>query len=98
MKFKYLAILLLFLLLIGCVKPQPRPMSNGEKKTCSALGGTICKMNEICTGISVSAASDTSNCCNKQCIPKTTPQGNDVDIPKFDFGKTDSDTSLGKLN
>jgi len=42
--------------------------NEGEEQVCNALGGTVCRENEICTGEFLNA-SDTTFCCTVSCMP-----------------------------
>jgi len=93
MKTIYVFIFLLLVILAGCVKPAQLPGENNQaKKNCAALNGFACKSNEECRG-SLLQSLDSKNCCNIKCIAKT----DSMEIPKFDFGKTDGDNALGEL-
>lgn len=95
MKTMYIFVLLLLIILVGCVKPAQSPTENNQvKKTCTALNGFACNPNEECRG-SLIKSSDSNNCCNIRCNAKSTT-GN-IEVPKFDFGKTDSEDTLGEL-
>ncbi len=102
MKIKWLFVILLLIILVGCVKPvKNTPDQNNQnnvdsKKTCSGLSGYKCTNNEECKGNLLSAA-DTNNCCSIKCTPKSSEVPSDVELPKFDFGKSDGDNALGSL-
>lgn len=94
-KLRYLSLLVVLLFLFGCAGPK-QPGTSGIKKACAELKGFSCQASEQCNG-NLLAASDTSTCCSTKCQPKSSAPS-EVEVPTFDFGKVDSDNSLGKLS
>lgn len=97
MKFKFLVALFLLLMVVGCAKQGSTQLDTTPTKisnSCGEMKGFICNSNEECKGSSLQA-SDAKTCCSIKCSQK--PAAQDIQVPKFDFGKVDSESSLGNL-